>query len=209
MSAENFGPCLKELMDERGMSLRQFSRETEIDKATVSRIINGKRKANIGHLNTFAACLNIPLNELLHAVGYPVDDEHPGDTTAVTLSADEIYHTLTETGFYNGDFSTDEVRQQLKQYEQYAETEEGEKIILEQFDKKIEKISGAGPFIEQLKDFYSQFSERKNTNYKLCIMGSALLYFIIPIDVIPDYVFPMGYIDDAIAVKITFKLLSS
>src|SRR5699024_11462619 len=53
------------------------------------------------------------------------------------------------------------------------------------------------------------FTEGKAANYKLCIMGSALLYFIIPVDVIPDYVFPMGYIDDALAVKIALKMLSS
>lgn len=209
MSSEDFGSRLKELLDERGMSLRQFSREADIDKATVSRIINGKRKANIRHVNIFAACLDVPLNELLHAAGYPVNAETPVDTSNVSLPAEEIYQTLTETNFYDNNFSVDEVRKQLKQYEQYAETEEGRETILGQFDGKVEKVSGAGPFIEHLKEFYSHFAERKITNYKLCIMGSALLYFIIPVDVIPDYVFPIGYIDDAMAVKIALKILSS
>ncbi|MFB8735547.1 YkvA family protein [Bacillus sp. SL00103] len=26
--------------------------------------------------------------------------------------------------------------------------------------------------------------------------GGALLYFIMPVDLIPDYIFPIGYIDD-------------
>lgn len=209
MSAEDFGRRLKELLDERGISLRQFSSETDIDKATVSRIINGKRKANIVHINTFAECLDVPLNELLHAAGYSVNAEDPADTSDVSLSADEIYQTLTETDFYNNDFSVDEVRQHLKQYEHYAKSEKGRETILGQFEKKIEKVSGEGPFIEHLKEFYTQFTEGKAANYKLCIMGSALLYFIIPVDVIPDYVFPMGYIDDALAVKIALKMLSS
>src|SRR5699024_4428954 len=140
---------------------------------------------------------------------YSVNAEDPADTSDVSLSADEIYQTLTETNFYNNDFSVDEVRQQLKQYEQYAKSEEGRETILGQFEKKVEKVSGAGPFIEHLKEFYIHFTEGKTTNYKLCIMGSALLYFIIPVDVIPDYVFPMGYIDDALAVKIALKMLSS
>src|SRR5690625_1087961 len=120
MSAEDFGRRLKELVDERGMSLRQFSSAADIDKGTISRIINGKRKANIEHINTFAECLDVPVNELLHAAGYSVNAEDPADTSDVSLSADEIYQTLTETNFYNNDFSVDEVRQQLKQYEQYA-----------------------------------------------------------------------------------------
>ena len=209
MRAENFGRRLKELLDERGISLRQFSSETGIDKATVSRIINGKRKVNIGHINTFAGHLGISINELLDAAGYSVNAEDQADTSDVSLSAAEIYQTLTETNFYNNDFSVDEVRKQLKQYEHCAKTEEGRETILGKFEKKVEKVSGAGPFIEHLKEFYTQFTEGKAANYKLGIMGSALLYFIIPVDVIPDYVFPMGYIDDALAVKIAVKMLSS
>lgn len=209
MNTEDFGVRLKELLDERGMSLRQLSSETAIDKATISRIINGKRKATFGHINTFAVCLGVPINELLNAAGYQVNAEDPADTSDIFSSTDEIYQTLTETNFYNNNFSVDEVRRQLKQYEQYAETEEGRETILEQFNGKLEKVNGAGPFIEHLKEFYTHFMKGKITNYKLCIMGSTLLYFIIPVDVIPDYVFPMGYVDDALAVKIALKMLSS
>lgn len=208
MNTEDFGIRLKELLDERGMSLRQLSSETDIDKATISRIINGKRKANFGHINTFAKCLDIPINELLYVAGYPVGTENPAETSDVSSSTDEIYQTLTETNFYNN-FSVDEVRRQLKQYEQYADTEEGRETIREQFNVKLEKVNGAGPFIEHLKEFYSHFTEGKITKYKLCIIGGALLYFIIPVDVIPDYVFPMGYVDDALAVKMALKMLSS
>jgi uncharacterized membrane protein YkvA (DUF1232 family) len=38
-------------------------------------------------------------------------------------------------------------------------------------------------------------------------MGSALLYFILPVDVIPDYIFPIGYLDDAIAVQLVLGWL--
>ena len=34
---------------------------------------------------------------------------------------------------------------------------------------------------------------------KRSIIGSALLYFILSTDIIPDYVFPFGYLDDTIA----------
>lgn len=209
MNTEDFGVRLKELLDERGMSLRQLSSETGIDKATISRIINGKRKANFGHINTFSVCLGVPMNELMNAAGYHVNAEKPADTSDIFSSTDEIYQTLTENNFYNNNFSVDEVRRQLKQYEQYADTEEGRETILEQFNVKLEKVNGAGPFIEHLKEFYSHFKEGKMTKYKLRIIGSTLLYFIIPVDVIPDYIFPMGYVDDALAVKIALKMLSS
>lgn len=39
-------------------------------------------------------------------------------------------------------------------------------------------------------------------------MGGALLYFILPVDVIPDYIFPIGYLDDEFVVKLVLDLLS-
>lgn len=39
------------------------------------------------------------------------------------------------------------------------------------------------------------------------ILGSALLYYILATDVIPDYMFPIGYLDDAIAVQIALNRL--
>jgi len=30
------------------------------------------------------------------------------------------------------------------------------------------------------------------------VLGSGLLYFISAVDIIPDYLFPIGYVDDAI-----------
>ena len=47
----------------------------------------------------------------------------------------------------------------------------------------------------------------KGTPRELAIIGGALLYFISPIDIIPDYIFPIGYLDDAIVVKIALDLL--
>nr|WP_275949849.1 DUF1232 domain-containing protein [Oceanobacillus jordanicus] len=39
-------------------------------------------------------------------------------------------------------------------------------------------------------------------------MGGALLYFVLTLDLIPDYLFPIGYIDDAIAVQLTVSMLA-
>lgn len=38
-------------------------------------------------------------------------------------------------------------------------------------------------------------------------MGSALIYFILSVDVIPDYIFPIGYLDDAVAVQLVLNAL--
>jgi uncharacterized membrane protein YkvA (DUF1232 family) len=55
---------------------------------------------------------------------------------------------------------------------------------------------------------YTKYLSKKGTTRELALIGSALIYFILPVDVIPDYIFPIGYIDDTIAVQIVTNLLS-
>ena len=57
-------------------------------------------------------------------------------------------------------------------------------------------------FIEQLTDMYQQFCNETISKEERAVLGSALLYFILSTDIIPDYLFPIGYLDDAIAVEL-------
>lgn len=209
MTADNFGNRLKELLHTRAMSIRKCSEHTGIDKATISRIINGKRKANIQHLEKFASYLNVPLAELMEAAGYPIRSAESQGTSDMYTSVKEIQQTLKASELYDGNFSMDEVQQQLGSYEKYAQTEEGKQIIHNKFKKKIDEVGSIGPFIKQLKNFYAQFEQYKGTPFTLTIMGGVLLYFITPVDVVPDYIFPIGYMDDAVAVQIALKSLSN
>ncbi|MDR3542351.1 MAG: YkvA family protein [Desulfosporosinus sp.] len=55
---------------------------------------------------------------------------------------------------------------------------------------------------------YELYCLSSTTTSDRVLLGSALLYFILPTDVIPDYIFPIGYLDDAIAVKLVLDKLS-
>jgi uncharacterized membrane protein YkvA (DUF1232 family) len=55
---------------------------------------------------------------------------------------------------------------------------------------------------------FERFRLKKGTPRELMLLGGVLLYFILPVDVIPDYIFPIGYLDDAMAVQIVANLLS-
>ncbi len=67
------GLLLRDLLKERSLSMRKLSELTEIDTATISRIINGKRKANLQHLERFADCLEVPLRDFFEAAGYSIE----------------------------------------------------------------------------------------------------------------------------------------
>ncbi|MEB2282427.1 helix-turn-helix domain-containing protein [Lysinibacillus xylanilyticus] len=203
------GLLLRELLKERSLSMRKFSELTGIDTATISRIINGKRNATPQHLEKFAECLDVPLINLFEAAGYPIEQrqEESESDSDIHTSVDAIQFLLKSSNVYDDEFSVSHVEQKLESYGLYAQTEEGKNSILKDFDEKIKSVGSIGPFISKLKELYEKFTLGKGTIFELTLIGSTLLYFIIPVDVIPDYLFPIGYLDDAIAVQLTTKAL--
>lgn len=188
---------LKNALEEKSLSLRKFSSITNIDSSTISRIINGKRKATPEHLQIFSEVLDIPIAILFEAAGYPVRE----DESEIHKAIDNIQDFLKDDEGYNKNFSVEDVKAELFKYEKYAETLEGRQIIDNNFEDKIKNTGSAGPFIEQLKDMFSKFCQNDSSLKQLSLIGGALLYFITSIDIIPDYLFPLGYIDDAFVVE--------
>jgi len=208
-NSNTLGLLLRELLKERSLSMRKFSELTGIDTATISRIINGKRNATPQHLEKFADCLDVPLINLFEAAGYAIEQrqEVSEQDSDIHKSVDAIQSLLKSSNVYDDEFSVSHVEQKLESYGLYAQTEEGKNSIHKDFDEKIKSVGSIGPFISKLKELYEKFSLGKGTLFELTVIGSTLLYFIIPVDVIPDYLFPIGYLDDAIAVQLTTKTL--
>ncbi|MBU8878319.1 DUF1232 domain-containing protein [Bacillus sp. FJAT-29790] len=205
----NLGSMLKELMNNRALSMRKLSELTEIDTATISRIVNGKRKANLHHLQKFSDSLGVPIADLFVAAGYPVEQKQEKLQSDIHTSVESIQNFLESSNLYDKKFTLENVEQQLANYEQFTQTEEGKETILKGFDEKLRKVGSVGPFISHLKDMFEKFRLNTGTSVELAIIGSALLYFILPVDVIPDYLFPIGYLDDAVAVQLAKNLLTN
>ena len=202
------GVLLKEQLRKRSLSLRELSERTQIDKATISRIINGKRKANLNHLQRFSESLGVSFDEMMTAAGYAIEKTRESERQDIHSSVAEIEDVLQTSNVYDRSFTTEELKNKLNEYEQYSQTEEGKRTILAEFESKVEKVAGIGPFLTRLHDMYSRFTSGRGTPRELLLMGGALLYFIVSVDVIPDYIFPIGYIDDAAAVHFVFNQLS-
>lgn len=201
------GLLLKQVLRERSLSMRKLSELTEIDTATISRIISGKRKANLEHLQTFANKLTIPISELLSAAGYSVEQQQETMQSDISMTVDSIQLLLESSNVIDTKFSIPDIEGQLATYEQYVQTEEGKDNILKSFSEKLKKVGSLGPFISQLQEMYEKFRMNKGTRQEVILFGSALIYFIVPVDVLPDYIFPLGYIDDAMAIQIVRKSL--
>jgi uncharacterized membrane protein YkvA (DUF1232 family)/DNA-binding Xre family transcriptional regulator len=202
--SKEIGPLLKGMLKERSLSMRKFSEMTGIDTAIISKIINGKRKATPDHLQRFSDQLGVPISRLYEAAGYPVDQDQP----EVKESYGDIQAILESTNLTDQEFRLEDVKQELKKYEEFSQTKEGSETIHQKFEEKMDKVGSIGPFIHHLNDMYERFSRKKGTKAELALMGGALLYFIAAVDCIPDYLFAVGYIDDALVIKWVMNGLS-
>lgn len=74
------GSMIRTLLKENSLSMRKLSSISGIDTATISRIVNGKQRANMNHLRILSKYLNVPIKKLLIADGYDMtslNDEIP------------------------------------------------------------------------------------------------------------------------------------
>ena len=125
---------------------------------------------------------------------------HPDKNAENTKAAEE------KTKMLNQAYSVLSDPAQRKQYDRilrYTKGKDFGRILNEkEFWRKIEKASPALKHIlEDLKDLYGLFIDSIKGRYKLhpallSIIGGGLLYFIIPLDFIPDYIPIVGLLDD-------------
>lgn len=203
-SDNKLGLLLKELLKKQSLSIRGMDKLSGIDAATISRIINGKRKATPAHLQRLADCLNVPVSSLFAAAGYSDSNVH-SDLLESVATIEEVLHSSN----YSHNFSLDRIEQELARQREFAQTKEGKETILLKFTEKIKDIGASGPFIQHLQRMYDRFRLNEGSAFELALYAGALLYFIMPFDCIPDYMFPIGYIDDAIAVNLVLNAQSN
>jgi uncharacterized membrane protein YkvA (DUF1232 family) len=90
-----------------------------------------------------------------------------------------------------------------------------EQRVNEEFDAKFEKARKVTPaskkfkeFFENLKLLYEYLKSGDDIAAKALIIG-ALLYFISPIDLVPDFIPIAGYLDDIAVIAGVVALLAS
>lgn len=211
-----FGIYLRQKMKQSGMSIRKLSLESGLGPSTISRIMTGNQKPLPDHLDKIAPVLKLTVLELWQAAGY-IRDEQPVKEQGNQLKTCYLHlNTTNEGGLQSGlDFASFKlpliegldpmsIIAELSKYRVYAQTTEGQEIILQNFSKKLDQIKGVGPFINKLQAMYNLYLDEGTDPEIKYIIGSVLLYFILPTDIIPDYLFPIGYLDDAMATELVW-----
>lgn len=121
-------------------------------------------------------------------------------------NADRIEEAEETTKILNQAYSVLSDPEQRKQYDRMLRFTKGKdfgKILNEkEFWEKVEKASPIlKRILKDVKDLYTLFVDSIKGRYKLHpaitgIIGGGLLYFIVPLDLIPDYIPIVGLLDD-------------
>ncbi len=84
-----------------------------------------------------------------------------------------------------------------------------EKKLLRRFWHKIRRLAASLPFAEDLLTaHYCAFDRKTPLHVKAALLG-AIAYFVLPNDLIPDYIPVIGYTDDAAVLAGAIKLVAS
>lgn len=205
-SGLNLEETVKNLLRDRSMSMRQLALLSGIHVATISKMLSRKQRVNPEYLQKIAYHLSVSPAELFNAAGFDIESsttEHPN------ISLINIQQILQHVGFKADQLNKQSIERELMKYDGYAKTSEGYELILEKFPDKRKQISGSGPFVDDLDDMFERYVNSETSKEEQVILGSGLLYFVLATDAIPDFMFPIGYLDDALAIQITRERLSS
>ncbi len=76
------------------------------------------------------------------------------------------------------------------------------------FWTKVRRTLGRVPFVEEAVGAYFCAIDRDTPLQVKAILMGALAYFVIPTDMIPDFIAALGYTDDAVVFYATFRTVA-
>ncbi len=78
-----------------------------------------------------------------------------------------------------------------------AKLRDDETLVRKRFWDKLRKTLGRIPFVEDALAAYYCAADKATPLYVRAVLMGALAYFIVPSDVIPDFIAGIGFTDDA------------
>ena len=86
-----------------------------------------------------------------------------------------------------------------------ASTEEASHYVRANFRDKLRQVSGLAKVADHLWALYHYMSDPSVHWSKKAVVVSALLYFIVPMDAVPDFVPVAGFLDDIGVIGLTVR----
>ena len=89
-----------------------------------------------------------------------------------------------------------------------AKQNKDELLVKKKFENKAKKLAGKIKFLQDAVELYYCAIDPKTETWIKVLAFSALAYFVIPLDAVPDYIPIVGYLDDAGIITSAIKKLS-
>jgi uncharacterized membrane protein YkvA (DUF1232 family) len=122
---------------------------------------------------------------------------------------DELNKNVDISEIEEHDYMGNTLQDLSSDYETHDKYNEGKEYIEENFWSKIERVGSKLSFAKDIKALYNYFIDPSISWYRKSIVVGALVYFIFPIDTIPDLAPLIGYLDDLGVITATIKFLGS
>lgn len=84
-----------------------------------------------------------------------------------------------------------------------------EKTVNEGFWTKMARVAGKIPFAEDAAAAWFCTRDPGTPLHVKATLLAALAYFVLPIDVVPDFIAGIGFTDDATVLALAFRLVST
>ena len=180
-------------MAAQGLSVRALGRAAGVSHSSVSRLLAGRARPTSGLLRTLAPVLGVPADELLAAAGL-----------GRTESPDDPWDALRRMGVDPAPPAlAARVAERLEHLEAYAATGAAAQTVRDGLEAKLAAIGAGGPVIDRLRALSQLYLGDGDAPVAARMAaGSAVLYFLVAVDAIDDFLFPLGYLDDAIAIAL-------
>lgn len=92
-------------------------------------------------------------------------------------------------------------------FDNEQEVEKGRKYVDERLWEKVERVGKKISFVHDIKALFNYLTDRHVSWQRKTIVVAALIYFIAPIDAVPDLAPLIGYLDDLGVITATLRFL--
>jgi uncharacterized membrane protein YkvA (DUF1232 family) len=102
-----------------------------------------------------------------------------------------------------------DINQFNEQYNSELKVEEGTAVVEERLWDKVAREGSKIRFMKEVRALYRYLRDKNVPWYRKSVIVGALIYFITPIDLIPDFIPILGYLDDLGVIMAAVKFLGS
>jgi uncharacterized membrane protein YkvA (DUF1232 family) len=181
-----FGQFLRGELNKRGWSYSDLAKRSGLHVSLISRVARDERRPTINFVERCARGLAMDLSELMIAAGMLVEAVAAYDSAEARA---------------------------LQNYVRYAYTPEGEAEITARLPEKLAQVRQLPDLtgkLALLMDWVIKLTTRfrQATGAERALIGGALLYFISPVDLVPDFIPVSGLLDDLAVLLLVLAMIA-